>query len=331
MPIISFELLVSLVLNLHVQNAHIGAYKLYALISQHVWNPSMRAVIRDACITCSVCQRCKTTSKVKMPPTIKIQTNYPFELVAMDLVSLPPTLGGYIGILVLVDHYTKWLAVAPIKNKRTSHIIDKLEYQLFPGLIRLPTKILTDNGPEFNSLEFADMVDRLNIHHIKTTAYRPSSNGAVERVNRTIIEFLRSLTDSPSAWNTYLPTAVQVYNNTTHSETSLSPASFIMTKEHLQGDRPIVEPSQRKLWEEGHPQYTPFRKGQSVLRRIQRSGRLNVDKLKEKYSGPYVVVEIHINTVTYVLRDPHSGESFKAHHLQLKPWRNPPQYIIKHL
>ena len=205
-PVISFSLMVDVVLNLHIQNAHIGAYKLYELISQHIWNPSLRAIIRDACNTCSICQRCKTTSRVQLPPTIKIQTNQPFELVAMDLVSLPSTPEGYIGVLVLVDHYTKWLAVAPIKSKRTNHIIDKLEYQLFPGLIRLPIKILTDNGPEFSSLEFADMTERLNIHHIKTTAHKPSSNGAVERVNRTVVEFLRSLSERPDSWKRYLPT-----------------------------------------------------------------------------------------------------------------------------
>ena len=330
-PLISFNLLVDVVLNLHVQNAHIGAFKLYEMISQHVWNPSLRAIIRDACNSCSICQRCKTTSKVMMPPTIKIQTFSPFELVAMDLVSLPPTQEGYIGILVMVDHYTKWLAVAPIKNKRSNHIIEKLEHQLFPSLLRLPTKILTDNGPEFSSLEFADMVDRLNIHHIKTTAHKPSSNGAVERVNRTVIEFLRNLSEHPSSWRDHLPTAVRVYNGTTHNETKMSPTRYIMTKEHTMEDIPIVTPGQRMLWEEGHPQYTPFKEGQSVLSRIFRSGRLNINKLKDKYDGPFRVVVAHQNKVTYILKDESSGQTFKVHHSQLKPWRNPPKYIIDHL
>ena len=285
-PVISFPLLVDIVLRVHVHNAHIGSFKLLELLSGLIWSPSLRAVIRDACTTCSLCQKNKTTSRVKMPPTIKIETKAPFDLVAMDLVSLPTTPDGYIGILVLVDHNTKWLAVAPIKNKRTTTIIDKLENQLFPGLIKLPTKILTDNGPEFNSLEFSDMAERLNITHIKTTAHKPSSNGAVERVNRTIIEFLRSLTEGPSNWKKELPRAVQTYNNTTHRETKLSPSRYIMTREHSQTDLPIISAEQRKLWDEGHPQYSSYRPGQSVLWRNFFKGRQNVDKFKPKYSGP---------------------------------------------
>ena len=182
-PVISFNLLLSIVLNLHVQNAHIGALKLYELVIQHVWNPSLRRVVKDACTTCQVCQKNKPVVRVVMPPTLKITTTEPFELVAIDLVSLPVTYQGYCGLLVLVDHFTKWLAVSPIRNKRSQTIVDLLERQIFPTLVRLPIKILSDNGPEFNSLEFVDLMERYNIHHIKTTAYKPSSNGAVERVN----------------------------------------------------------------------------------------------------------------------------------------------------
>ena len=330
-PIISFSLLVDIVLRVHLQNAHIGSFKLLELLSSLVWSPSLRSVIRDACTSCSICQKNKTISRVKLPPTIKIETKAPFELVAMDLVSLPTTPDGYIGILVLVDHNTKWLAVAPIKNKRTTTIIDKLENQLFPGLIKLPTKILTDNGPEFNSLEFSDMAERLNITHIKTTAHKPSSNGAVERVNRTIIEFLRSLTDGPSNWKKELPKAVQTYNNTTHRETKLSPSRYIMTREHHQTDRPIISAEQRKVWDEGHPQYSSYKPGQSVLWRNYFKGRQNVNKFKHKYSGPYTIEEVHGNKVTYIIKDPDNGRLAKAHHSQLKPWRNPPKYIIDHL
>ena len=56
-PVISFDFLLDIVLNVHVQNAHIGAFKLYELISSHIWNPSLRAVIKEACNSCSLCQK----------------------------------------------------------------------------------------------------------------------------------------------------------------------------------------------------------------------------------------------------------------------------------
>ena len=330
-PVISSSYILDVVLNLHAQMAHIGAFKLYQLISRHMWHPSLRSMTRDACVTCSICQKNKPTSQLKIPPTIKIETSAPFELMAIDLVSLPPTQGGFIGLLVLVDHYSKWLAVAPIKNKRSAHIVHKLEHDLFPHLLKLPTRLLSDNGPEFTSLEFSDMVDRLNIHHVKTTAYKPSSNGAVERVNRTIIQFLRDLSAHPSAWVSRLPMAVRVYNETVHKETNMSPAAFLMTREHPVVDHPLVSPETRKLWDEGHPQFMTYHVGRKVLKRINYSGRLNVYKMTPKYAGPYEIVTVHNNGVTYIVRDNISGEEMKAHHVQLKSWHEPPAYIIEHL
>ena len=330
-PLVSFEYLLGIVLNTHIQMAHIGAFKLFELIGAHVWHPSLRKMVRDASTTCGVCQKNKPTSRVTLPPTLKIQTQAPFELMAIDLVSLPVTSQGYLGVVVIVDHFSKWLAVAPIKNKRSQTIINLLENNIFPSLLKLPVRMLSDNGPEFSSLEFNDLMERFNIHHIKTTVYKPSSNGAVERVNRTIIAFLRDLISHPSDWPSYLPQAVLIYNNTVHNETKISPAGFLLSREHSVKDVPLVSPETRELWSEGHPQYSAFQVGQSVLRKIHRSGRLNVHKFASKYEGPFKVFKVNDNQVTYELVNPLTGDLIKAHHVQLKVWKEPPGYIITYL
>ena len=70
------------------------------------------------------------------------------------------------------------------------------------------------------------------MNHKFTTPFCPSSNEAVERVNRTIQNFLRSSVDDPNTWDVNLPCAIIVYNNTYHSELSMSPAKFLLTKTH---------------------------------------------------------------------------------------------------
>ena len=330
-PVVSFNYLVDLVLRTHVDMAHIGTFKLYELLVKNLWHPMLRKVVKDACGSCSICQKNKPTAHIVIPPTLKIVTQAPFELMAIDLVSLPTVFQGFVGVLVLVDHFSKWLAVAPIRNKQAKTIVNLLEHQIFPSLLRLPFRILSDNGPEFNSIEFADLMERMNIHHIKTTAYKPSSNGAVERVNRTVIGFLRDLSTHPSDWNTYLPQAIRVYNSTVHKETGLSPASFLLTKEHPVTDQPILSRETRETWLEGHPQYVPFQVYQSVLKKIPVTGRLNVHKFGPKYDGPYEVVYVNPNGVTYELKNLHTHEIVRAHHIQLKPWREPPTYIVDHL
>ena len=158
--------------------------------------------------TCHQCQLLKEHSTPLRPPTLKIATHYPFELVAADLISLPHTPDGYVGCLVVVDPYSKGLAVVPIKNKKSSTVVTALTVQVFSFLPSVPATILTDNGPEFVSAEFSNFPSQSNVKYQLTTPYCPSSNGAVERVNHTIIGFLHSLVTDGCGWNENLFHAV---------------------------------------------------------------------------------------------------------------------------
>ena len=175
-----------------------------------------------------------------VPPTLKINTSFPFELVAADLVSLPKTSTGYLGCLVVVDHYTKWVSTVPIRNKTRGTIVRAFMHQILPFLPAVPVSLLTDNGPEFASVEFSEFMEPCNIKHRFTTPYCPTSNGAVEMVNRTIKGFLRSIVVEKQNWDDNLPRAVVTYNNAMHSELSMSPCKFLLSKCHdTVGDLPL--------------------------------------------------------------------------------------------
>jgi hypothetical protein len=63
-------------------------------------------------------------------------------------------------------------------------------------------------------------------------AYRPQSNGTVERVNRTLISLLRSIVNvRKSTWDRYLQQAVFAYNTTPHRATGVSPFLLVHGEE----------------------------------------------------------------------------------------------------
>ena len=54
----------------------------------------------------------------------------------------------------------------------------------------------TDNGGEICGNEFKDFCKKCGIARKKTTPYTPQQNGAVERMNRTLMEKARSMLSS---------------------------------------------------------------------------------------------------------------------------------------
>jgi hypothetical protein len=329
-PVVPFHCLVEVVVTLHSNLAHIGRDKLLNLLSKLVWHPEHYKTIQDVCNSCHQCQIFKEFSTAIVPPTIKICTSYPFELVAADLVSLPRTSSGFVGCLVVVDHYSKWVAAVPIKNKASVTIINAFSKQVFPFLPRVPVKLLTDNGPEFSSREFSDFLVSFNVKHKLTTPYCPRSNGAIERVNRTIQNFLRNLVDGQSSWDAVLHKALIIYNSTSHSELKMSPSNFLLTKVHQINNDPPLQGDLAANWKLGHPKFSQFDIGQLVLYKIQHRGFQNVNKLTPKFKGPFKVTRVNDNGVTYDLSHLTTDQVIRAHHSQLRSYRQPPKYLVDH-
>ena len=63
-----------------------------------------------------------------------------------------------------------------------------------------------------------------------------------------------------------------------------------------------------------------------VLKKVEYSGNLNVNKLKQKFDGPYKIHKTINNGVTYELITD-DNKIIRAHHVQLRKLRIPPDYI----
>ena len=66
-------------------------------------------------------------------------------------------------------------------------------------------RLLTDQGREFNNKLMHELLTSINIKHVTTSAYNPRCNGLVERVNRTVNESLRKISESNiDNWDLYI-------------------------------------------------------------------------------------------------------------------------------
>ena len=140
------------------------------------------------------------------PPPRHLQVDHPGELVGFDCFHvgrLSGTVGRvwqYTAIDLATSYVWAELHVTPLNPsaRRTSALARRVAADLAAHGWRLE-RVLSDNGSEFRSAEFDDALRDLGARHTFIRAGRPATNGAVERVQRTILEecwrpsFARSL------------------------------------------------------------------------------------------------------------------------------------------
>ena len=127
------------------------------------------------------------------------------------------SIGGAEYFLTFIDDSTRYVWVYPLKHK--SEVFDRfLEWKVMVEKASGHNlKILrTDNGGEFTSNKFEEYLKSEGIRHESTIPKTPEQNGVAERLNRTLLETVRSmLIDSKlphKFWAEALSTATYLRN-----------------------------------------------------------------------------------------------------------------------
>ena len=186
LPVFSKLWIAELTTAAHQAMAHIGREKLVNLMFSQVFSLGMSKVVADVVGTCRHCQLYKSSAQKIAVLIQRIECRATFELAATDLVMFPRTPRGFIGCFVVVDHYSKWAVAVPVRRKTSAAVAVAFEQRVLPAFLRRPARLLTDNGGEFVGPEFQEVLKRWGIQQTFSTPYRPQSNGAVERLNRTL-------------------------------------------------------------------------------------------------------------------------------------------------
>ena len=80
--------------------------------------------------------------------------------------------------LAIIDTHSKWLEVFKINSTTATATIQILRTTFAHyGLLE---SIVSDNGPQFTSSEFAQFCHLNGIRHVRVPPYHPSSNGLAE-------------------------------------------------------------------------------------------------------------------------------------------------------
>ena len=169
----------------------------------------------------------------------------PWERIGIDLTRRHPrSRRGNNYILTYVDHFTKFAEALPIPNKEAATVCTVLVEQVFPRF-GTPIQILSDQGKEFDNRLMRGLCEVLGIVKIRTTPYKASTNGAVERFHWILNAMLgRVVSENQLDWDVKLPGVMAAYRASRHDATGYSP-NFLMFRRDLMAPIHIVlrEPS----------------------------------------------------------------------------------------
>lgn len=91
---------------------------------------------------------------------------------------------------------------------------------------------MSDQGPEFESDLFKELMRWMEIDKIRCSPYRPSTNAACERFHRTLNSMLGKIVkESQRDWDEKLPQVMAAYRASPHSSTGFSPNQLFLGRE----------------------------------------------------------------------------------------------------
>ncbi len=128
-----------------------------------------------------------------------------------------PSLGGTQYFLTFIDDFTHYTWIYVLKHKdEVFKCFQEWKYLVENASGRTVKVLRTDNGGEYTSAKFGDFLKCEGIRHERTIPRTPEQNGVAERMNRTLVETMRSMLSDAKLpqtfWGEALSTAVYLRN-----------------------------------------------------------------------------------------------------------------------
>ena len=184
-------------------SGHLGVNKTYHKILNHFYWPGLKTDVSNYCRSCHTCQVVGKPNQVI--PKAGLQPipafDEPFSRIIIDCVGpLPKTKSGNEYLLTIMCASTRFPEAIPLRNIKTKTIVKVLvKFFTFVGL---PKSVQSDQGSNFMSGIFQQVMHELGIKQYRSSAYHPESQGALERFHQTLKNMIRSYCfDTEKDWD----------------------------------------------------------------------------------------------------------------------------------
>lgn len=336
----------SIIEQAHKAIGHFGARKTYNYLKTSAIFPKMEKKIRKFVSACDDCQKCKVPNRVSHLPLQPVLTSELLGLLSVDLFGpLPKSKGNFSWIFVLLDVFSKYVKLYPLRRATGVMVTRKLIENYVPDIGK-PKFVLSDHGPAFISKVWHSKLKENNIIPTHTSVYHPSSN-PVERYMRTLGNLVRIYCrDKHSDWISHLDFFENCINNTLNDSTGMTPVEIMKNVEpqtflnslikfpenvnppnlHLKFEllekKLLSKAQQRKIKHDSKYEMSQFKVGDRVLVRAHHLSNASLGEAKKFFAlfeGPYSISRV-LKENAFEIINTDTGEKLGVHngaHLKL--------------
>lgn len=205
--------------------AHPGARATRSLITQrYVWWGIKKDVTKWT-KNCVDCQRAKIHRHTSAPLGQLPTPSGRFQILHVDLVGPLPLSEGFQHVLTVVDRFTRWPEVIPVRDTSAETCARALMTHWI-ARFGVPRQIVSDRGRQFTSVLWSQLAQLLGVKLSTTTAYHPQCNGMVERFHRQLKDALRARLVA-SGWVSALPLILLSFRTTPKADIGAAPADLV--------------------------------------------------------------------------------------------------------
>ena len=210
-------------------SGHLGINKTYHKIINHFYWPGLKSDVSKYCKTCHTCQMVgkpnKTIPKAQLQPIPAFDE--PFSRILIDCVGpVPRTKSGNEYLLTIMCTSTRLPEAIPLRNIKTKSIVKALiKFFTFVGL---PKSVQSDQGSNFMSGIFQQVMHELGIKQYRSSSYHPESQGALERFHQTLKNMIRSYCfDTEKDWDEGIHLLLFAVRESVQESLSFSPFELV--------------------------------------------------------------------------------------------------------
>jgi transposase InsO family protein len=337
-----------------ILSGHLGKGKTTAKILQRYYWYELRQDVGDWIRKCDNCAANKPPSKNPKAPMGDMRVGAPMDRLSTDVLGpLPLTSRGNRYIVVVIDHFTRWVEIFPTSDQTAETTANVI----LNGVISrfgCPLDLHSDQGRNYESTIFKELCRLLEIRKTRTSPRHPQANGQAERFNRTLIKMIRAyLKGEQRDWDLNLGCLTAAYRATVNESTGFTPNMLMLGKEvrmpgeviygtkdqpltsygayidnlrsHFQKAHMLARKHQdnstkrQKDTFDGKTLLNKYQPGDLVwyLAEVRKEGIC--PKLQNPYRGPCVITK-KLNDLDYGIQLDVKGTERVVHHNKLKPY-----------